>query len=87
MLNFINKVIINYNTYKINNRIIKEKTTAVNAQNKRDRDIAMTNIAEAVTDYFIIRDKELRFADETLLNRLIISRDLLRNTLRRCQSL
>lgn len=85
MLKFINEILIKYNTYKINNRIIREKTAAVNAKNKRDMDISMTNIAEAVTDYFIMRDKELRFADESLLNRLIISRDLLRDTLRRCQ--
>jgi|GEM_PF-3090848 len=87
MLKFIKKILIAYNTYKINNLLIKEKTAAVNAQNKRDLDIAMTNIAETVTDYFIMRDKELRFADETLLNKLIISRDLLRDALRRCQPL
>ena len=45
MLKFINKIIITYNTYKINSRLIKEKTAALNAKDKRDLDIAMTNIA------------------------------------------
>ena len=85
MLNLIKEVLITCNICKINNRFIKEQTTILNAQNARAMDIAMTKMGEIVTDYFIMRNKEVQFADETLINRLIISRDLLRDTLRRCQ--
>jgi hypothetical protein len=53
MLNFIKKVLITYKLNKINNRLMKERLVALNAQNTREMDLAMTKLGEIVTDYFI----------------------------------
>jgi hypothetical protein len=55
MLNFIKEILITYNTYKFNNRLLKENTAALTAQNIREMDLAMTKLGEMISIILLCR--------------------------------